>query len=347
VYALAGAIEPAAERLRALGVPLTTLPRRRSYEPGRVVALARAFRRDGIDLVHAILPAGAAYGSLAARLAGIPIVIVSARAGDPSEGRPVRRVLHRLYRQATVILANTRAHACRVAAESHVPLEHVQVVYDGVELSGHRAPSMLDGLRERVWHRPLVIGGAGDADHGRAALLRGARNGSSRAIPARTSSGSTTTTAPRRRRHRRTCRSASRPSPTIPCPCCASSPCSALRRRPTCPALDLVPAALAAGRPVIAAGVPGIDELVTDGATGAVVPAGDPDALAAAAFAFLEDRGRLRTAGHAARAHAEQALGADTMARATAAVYEATLLGQPAPGPALAAAAVAAADAGR
>ncbi len=58
-----------------------------------------------------------------------------------------------------------------------------------------------------------------------------------------------------------------------------------------------------------------------------VVPAGDAEALADAALALLEDRGRLRYAGQAARARAERTLGAAAMARATAAVYEASLLG--------------------
>ena len=77
--------------------------------------------------------------------------------------------------------------------------------------------------------------------------------------------------------------------------------------------------------------MPGIDELVADGTTGTVVRAGDPRALATAALALLEDRSRLRSAGQAARAHAERALGAAGMARATAAVYEAALLGRPTP----------------
>jgi glycosyltransferase involved in cell wall biosynthesis len=91
---------------------------------------------------------------------------------------------------------------------------------------------------------------------------------------------------------------------------------------------------MAAGRPIVATHVPGIDELVADGATGMVVPTGDAEAFSAAALGLLEDRGRLRHAGHAARAHAERAFGAEAMARATAAVYEASLLGQfgPVPG---------------
>jgi glycosyltransferase involved in cell wall biosynthesis len=329
VYGLAEAAEAAVARLSALGIAVTTLSRRHSYEPGRIVALARAFRRDGIDLVHAILPAGAAYGALAARLAGIPIVVVSSRAGDPSEDRRIRGVLHRVYRRATAVLTNTRAQARQLATEADVPLAHVRVVYDGVDLTRH-VPGMLDGLRERVRHRPLLIGGAGCPQSGRPVFLAAAARIAARHPDAHfvwlddapSSGGRSKADEP------------SGPPVTIvpigsdPDPVLSQLAMLCLAGNPGCPTLDLVPTAMAAGRPIVATHVPGIDELVADGATGMVVPTGDAEAFSAAALGLLEDRGRLRHAGQAARAHAERAFGAAGMARATAAVYEASLLGQ-------------------
>ncbi len=326
VYALEEPTEPATSTLAALGIPLSVLPRRRSWEPARVLALARALKRDGIDLVHALLPAGAAYGSLAARLAGIPIVIVSTRAGEPRADGTTRALLRRVYRRATVVLANTRAQAAQTATEAALPMERVRVVYDGVDLSRSTAPGMLDGLRDRVWHRPLVIGGAGPEATGRplffaAAARVAARHPEAQFVWLRDG------VAPM---------GAAEPSPGLPVtvvpvandlePILRQLAMLCLAGAPECPSLDLVPAAMAASRPVVATHVPGIDELIADGA-GAVVPAGDPEALAAAALALLEDRGRLRHAGHAARAFAERVLDADAMGRATAALYDASLLG--------------------
>lgn len=330
LYVLGGPAELAASRLRAFGIPITLLPRRRSYEPGRILALARAFKRDGIDLVHAILPAGAAYGALAARVAGVPIVIVSSRAGDPHEDGRVRSVLHRLYRGATLVLANTRAQAQRVASEAGIPLERVPVVYDGADLTRHAAPGMLDGLRDRVWHRPFVIGGAGSAATGRALFLATAARIAARHPEAQfvwLSDGDDAR--------------APEPETVLPNglvvtvvpianhlePVLSQLALLCLTGGPECPSLGLVPAAMAAARPIVAADVPGIDELVDDGSTGAIVPPDDPAALSAAALALLEDRDRLRSAGHAARTRAERVLGAEAMARATAALYEASLLG--------------------
>jgi len=332
VYVLAEIPEPVAARLGGLGVPVTTLPRRHAYEPGRLVALARALRRDGIDLVHAILPAGAAYGALAARLAGVPIVIVASRADDPREQRRVRTLLYRIYRRATAVLANTRAHAAAISVEAALPPGQVRVVYDGVDLGRAQLPGMLDGLRDRVWQRPLVIGGAGGADAGRrvfaaTAARIAARRPATQFVWLEDGSEETVAAA-----------GESFLGPGITVARIGDDPASVLGQlamlclagAPDCPSLDLVPVTMAAARPIVATRVPGIDELVVDGTTGTVVPAGDAAALADAALALLDDRGRLRHAGHAARARAERALGAAEMARATTAVYEASLLGRPA-----------------
>jgi glycosyltransferase involved in cell wall biosynthesis len=331
VYVLDETSAATVERLGACGVPTTTIARRRPYEPGRLMALTRALKRDGIDLVHAILPAGAAYGAIAARLAGVPIVIVSSRAGDPPEQRRIRTLLHRLYRGATAVTANTRAQARRVAAEAQLPLERVHVIYDGVDLARHQAPGVLDGLRERVWHRPLVIGGAGRTLGSRARFLAAATLIAARhpdvhfvwLEDGQVLSGNG--------------REAFTERPGIPLGTVAigDDPDPVLAELAllclTGEAFDLVPTALAAGRPIVAVETPGIDELVTDGVTGHVVTAGDAATFAAAALALLEDRGRLRGASHAARAEAERTHGADGMARATVALYEASLLGRTSP----------------
>ena len=58
--------------------------------------------------------------------------------------------------------------------------------------------------------------------------------------------------------------------------------------------------AMAAGLPVVASGIPGYDEVVTDGVDGLLVPPRDPEALALAAGTILDDRSlaeRLSAAG--------------------------------------------------
>jgi glycosyltransferase involved in cell wall biosynthesis len=210
----------------------------------------------------------------------------------------------------------------------------VQVIYDGVDLTRHQIPGMLDGIRERVWHRPLVVGGAGRTAGSRTSFLAAATLVAMRHPDIQfvwledgvTLSGSGHEAFAER--------PAGLPLSTVavgedPEPVLAQLAVLAL----TGDAFDLVPSALAAGRPIVTVPAPGIDEIVTDGTTGKVVAAGDPGAFAEAILSFIEDRSRLRAAGQAARAHAERALGADLMARATTALYEATLLGRQHPAP--------------
>lgn len=59
--------------------------------------------------------------------------------------------------------------------------------------------------------------------------------------------------------------------------------------------------AMAAARPVVATRVGGVPDLVEDGVSGLLVPAGSPPALAAAVASVLEDRDRARALGEAAR----------------------------------------------
>ncbi|MEO0556884.1 MAG: glycosyltransferase family 4 protein [Bacteroidota bacterium] len=58
------------------------------------------------------------------------------------------------------------------------------------------------------------------------------------------------------------------------------------------------------GTAVVASALGGLTEIVTDGETGALVPPGDPDALATACLDILTDRDRAEAMGRAGRARA-------------------------------------------
>lgn len=71
--------------------------------------------------------------------------------------------------------------------------------------------------------------------------------------------------------------------------------------------------AMAAGRSVVATRVGGVPDLVEDGVTGCLVPAGDSHALAGAIGALLRDPDRRRSLGAAARKHVYPAFSADRL----------------------------------
>lgn len=91
--------------------------------------------------------------------------------------------------------------------------------------------------------------------------------------------------------------------------------------------------AQAAGVPVVATRVGGVPDLVSEGQTGRLVPPGDPAALAAAIRSLAEDRAALTQMRDAARAHVAEYLSAEAMVASLEAVYR-PRLGQ---GPTLAA----------
>ncbi|MFN8522557.1 MAG: glycosyltransferase [Chloroflexota bacterium] len=80
--------------------------------------------------------------------------------------------------------------------------------------------------------------------------------------------------------------------------------------------------AMAAARPVVASAVGPIPEIVQDGVTGRLVPAGDAAALATALLEVLESRALGRDMGIAGRARALERFSIETMVDAMSELYE-------------------------
>ncbi len=85
--------------------------------------------------------------------------------------------------------------------------------------------------------------------------------------------------------------------------------------------------AMASGLPVIATAVGGNADLVTEGATGDMVPAGDPQALASAMIRLAQDPSRAQAWGRAGRQRIEARFGLQAMVATYETVYD-RLLGR-------------------
>jgi glycosyltransferase involved in cell wall biosynthesis len=83
--------------------------------------------------------------------------------------------------------------------------------------------------------------------------------------------------------------------------------------------------AMAAGKPVVASAIPGVDEIVVDGETGLLVRAGDPAALAHALRRIVAEPELRALLGVAAARRAETAYSAGSSTRRVTAVYDALL----------------------
>jgi len=80
--------------------------------------------------------------------------------------------------------------------------------------------------------------------------------------------------------------------------------------------------AMASGLPVVATRVGGNPELVTEGRTGTLVPASDPDALMQAIYRYLCGPDLAPAYGRAARAHVEASFSWDSMVTGYMGVYD-------------------------
>ncbi|MFN2628006.1 MAG: glycosyltransferase [Gaiellaceae bacterium] len=79
--------------------------------------------------------------------------------------------------------------------------------------------------------------------------------------------------------------------------------------------------AMAQARPVVATAVGGTSELVADGETGVLVPAGKPEALARALHELVRDPGRARRLGQAGRRRVEARFTVEVMTQRVLEVY--------------------------
>ena len=80
--------------------------------------------------------------------------------------------------------------------------------------------------------------------------------------------------------------------------------------------------ALAAGRPMVATAVDGTPEVIVDGQTGLLVPAGDVSALAGALTTALRDPSLRRRLAQAGREHVLQFFSEERQVTRTEALYE-------------------------
>jgi phosphatidyl-myo-inositol alpha-mannosyltransferase len=90
---------------------------------------------------------------------------------------------------------------------------------------------------------------------------------------------------------------------------------------------NVVAEAALAGRPVVASDIAPFRELVGDGETGRLVPAGDVDAWAAALVGVLRDPARARAMGAAGAARVRALGDPGRIARETLAAYEDAIAG--------------------
>jgi glycosyltransferase involved in cell wall biosynthesis len=127
---------PLAERLQALQVPLTRLPRRARIDPTLYQGMVQLIRREKPDLVHTHLFKSDLHGRLAARRCGVPLVVSTCHNND-SWAR--NKVFGWLYGRTNLLADRVIAVSEEVrdyqVAHTFTPAEKFTVINSGVDIS--------------------------------------------------------------------------------------------------------------------------------------------------------------------------------------------------------------------
>ena len=280
-------------------------------------SLVRWCRANRFAVVHAVDMTANIFGLPAAAMAGVPVRIGTRREVNPGRKAIPLLMQRAAYECAHVIVANARAAADRLRFE-RVAGHKVAIVPNGLDVGCFtarrvRAPVrrvvMVANLRPEKGHDVLidaaahVLGRFPDArfelvgsgpEHGALAALANTRGvshavsfpGHCDAVPERLAAADVFVLPSR--------------SEALP---------------------NALLEAMAAGLPVVASSVGGIREVLDEGKTGLLVPAGDSRALADALIRLMGDGALAERLGAAARAHVETRYSFDRMVTSFEQIY--------------------------
>ncbi len=299
------------DELRATGVEVASLGVGRSLSAPRSVRamlrVARALRRDRVDVVHGYQWRPALVGALVGRLGGVRLRLASKRSLTGEDGR-ARQAWRRIARQVDTVIVN--ADALRAEGEQLGMRCRWALLQNGVDTERfHLGPPGADAraaigldprrpvigtvgrLEERKGHEQMLLalralGAGANGERPQGVIvgdgpLRDALAAQARALGVADDVRFTGTVADVR-------------------PLLAAMDVFVLPSRAEGMSNALMEA-MAAGRPVVATAVGGNTEVVTHGSTGVLVPPGDAGALATAVGGLLHDPERASHLATAAR----------------------------------------------
>ena len=122
---------PLQHELEAAGIAVTTLGKRLKLDPLALHRLVRLLRARRFDIVQTWIFAANTYGRVAARLAGVPIVITTEMAVDLWKGKTERFVDRRLARWCDRLVGNSHA-VVDYYRSLGVPDDHLGMIYSGI-----------------------------------------------------------------------------------------------------------------------------------------------------------------------------------------------------------------------
>jgi glycosyltransferase involved in cell wall biosynthesis len=315
------------ERARSRGFSAEAWRPLGEWDAGAAWWLAGRLRRHAPDVVHAHSAHAHALGVPAARMAGVPVVVVSRRVDFEVGGNPFSRIKYRMPVDAYLCISQGVRQVLRRAG---IPDSRLALVPSGVALPEPNGKPKAD-LRALIGvsaDTPIVGTVAALAPHkSHIDLLEAADRVVRAGSPAHfawVGEGECRAALERRRQElglesrvhllgfREDARALLAQFTLFALPSRLEGLCTSL--------LD----AQALGIPIVATATGGIPDVVTDGVTGRLVPPADPEALAKALLEALA-RPALRAAWATAARESVRAFSAANMVEGTLAAYAAAM----------------------
>jgi glycosyltransferase involved in cell wall biosynthesis len=313
--------------LIAAGLPVTSIRKRFKLDPAAVVRLARFMREKSFDIVQTWVFAANTYGRIAARIARVPVVVVSEMAVDLWKGRTDKLIDRRLATWSDRLVGNSH-DVVDFYRKLGLAEDRLVMIYSG---TSDDEPPIVDArvIRAELGFdatAPLALFAGRLAEQKRVDDLLMALDLLQHVQPDLRAliAGD----GPLRERLEESA--------------CAYDLKKRLRilgHRDDIPRLmaaadlvvlpssyeglpNVVLEAMRFGKPVVATAAPGTTEAVVDGETGLLVPIGNPTLLARAIRDVVRDPALACRLGAAGRRHVEARFRADTMIALYAELYE-------------------------
>jgi glycosyltransferase involved in cell wall biosynthesis len=321
------------ERCEKQGLATHLLPIHGKFDVQWVRKACELVRREGVGLIHAHEFTGNTYGSLVAKLAGVPLVATVHGKSYYSE-QYKRRLAYRAVSRVATMVAVSEDLKRFITGTVGVPAERIKVIYNGQEILPAVGPEGKSRLRGEfgLEENESVVGVVGSLypvkgheyllaavpqvlkSHPRTKFLIVGRGELEASLKEEVK---------RARLEKQVCFLGFREDVAALLSLMDIFVLPSLSEGLSIALLE----AMAAGKPVIATNVGGNPELVVDGETGYSVPPRDPDALAAKLRLLLGNKCQAKTLGDNGQKRVRQKFSLQAMADNYQRLYEECLQG--------------------
>ena len=313
--------------LRDAGIPVTAIGKHFKVDPVALMALARFMKTRKFDVVQTWIFAANTYGRVAARLTGVPVVVVAEMAVDFWKGRFDRSIDRFLSTWCDRLIGNSRA-VVEFYEQLGVPRDRLAMIYSGTD---DLEPAQIDPRVVRAElgfdaDAPLILFAGRLAEQKRLDDLLKALDLLQSVLPdARTIIAGEGPLRERLEEMSRAFHLEDRVKflghredvPRLMTAADLAVLPSAYEGLP-----NVILEAMRLRKPVVATAAPGTTEVVVDGQTGLLVPTDNPPLLCRAIRDVIRDTSMARRLGEAGRARVEAHFRASTMVAQFAELYE-------------------------